>query len=393
MAKKIGILLPLTLGLLSAFGPFITDFYLPALPVMNGYFGTTPAEVQMSLTASVIGLAAGQIFIGPLSDKYGRKKLLLGSLVLFCIATVFCIYSTDIWTFNVWRVFQGLGGAGGIVLSKSISTDMFTGRELASFMAVLGAINGITPVLGPVVGGVILRFTTWQGIFVLVLIIVIILLILSAMLKETLPVENRQQQSILHAFQNLFKVLRNRRYVLSLITLAFCFFMFFAYVSASPFILQEEPYKLSPLMYSFCFGLNTIAIAVGAAMYPYFKKPQHCLLTGGALMLIAAVFVATCLLLKLPVGWLIAAFTLLLFGFGLLQTPTTTIAMDAERANAGSAAAVLGACSFLAGGIISPLVSIGDVAVTTSFIMVSVAILILGMTWALGRDMKKIQTD
>ena len=392
MAKKIGIILPLTLGLLSAFGPFITDLYLPALPVMNDYFRTSPSMVQLSLTTSVIGLAVGQVFIGPLSDKYGRKRLLLGSLVLFCVATVFCIFSRDIWTFNIWRVFQGLGGAGGIVLSKSISTDMFTGKELAKFMAILGAINGITPVLGPVVSGVILQFTTWQGSFVLVLMIAVILLVLSALMKETLPVEKRERKSISHSFQNLFKVFQNRRYVLSLITLACCFFMFFAYVSASPFILQEAPYKLSPLMYSFCFGLNTIAIAVGAAMFPYFKKPQHCLLAGGVLMLFSALWIAACLMLQLPVWLLITAFTLLLFGFGLLQTPTTTIAMDAERSNAGSAAAVLGSCSFLAGGLISPLVSIGEVAVTTSLIMVVIAVLILLMTWRLGKNISVSQS-
>ncbi|MCR4765405.1 MAG: MFS transporter, partial [Bacteroidaceae bacterium] len=126
MEKKIGILLPLTLGLLSAFGPFITDFYLPALPEMTDYFGTSPSMVQMSLTTSVTGLAIGQLIIGPLSDKYGRKTLLLGSLLLFTIATIFCLFSTDILTFNICRVLQGFGGAGGIVLSKSISTDMFT---------------------------------------------------------------------------------------------------------------------------------------------------------------------------------------------------------------------------------------------------------------------------
>lgn len=146
MKQNMKVFIPATLGMLTAFGPFVTDLYLPVLPEMTGYFHTTPALASMSLTAGMIGLAAGQLFIGPLTDKYGRKRILVGSMLLFVVASLLCIFSGDIFMFNAMRVLQGLAGAGGIVIAKSMSADMYTGRELASFMALLGAINGIAPV-------------------------------------------------------------------------------------------------------------------------------------------------------------------------------------------------------------------------------------------------------
>ena len=118
-----GIFFPIVLGLLTAFGPFVTDFYLPVLPEMSGFFHAPAALVSMSLTTGMLGLALGQLFIGPLTDKYGRRRILILAMALFVIATLGCMFSPDIWTFNVLRFFQGLGGAGGIVISKSMASD------------------------------------------------------------------------------------------------------------------------------------------------------------------------------------------------------------------------------------------------------------------------------
>lgn len=169
MKKKIGVFIPATLGMLTAFGPFVTDFYLPVLPEMSEFFHTSPALASLSLTTGMIGLAAGQVFIGPLTDKFGRKKILVGSMLMFAIASVLCIIALNIYIFNLMRIFQGLAGAGGIVISKSMSMDMFSGKELANFMAILGSINGIAPVCAPVIGGLMAGFTSWQGAFGLLL--------------------------------------------------------------------------------------------------------------------------------------------------------------------------------------------------------------------------------
>ena len=199
MKKKLGAFIPATLGMLTAFGPFVTDFYLPALPEMTEFFHTSPALASMSLTTGMIGLAAGQVFIGPLTDKYGRKRILVASMFIFAIASVLCIISPNIYVFNLMRIFQGIAGAGGIVISKSMATDMFSGKELANFMALLGSINGIAPVCAPVIGGVMAGITTWQGVFCLLLAIGLILMVCSWFMPETLPSEKRINKSCLHA--------------------------------------------------------------------------------------------------------------------------------------------------------------------------------------------------
>lgn len=383
MSKKY---LPVTLGLLSAFGPFITDFYLPALPQMTDYFGTSPSMVQMSLTTSVTGLAIGQLIIGPLSDKYGRKPLLLISLWLFVVATLCCLFSTDILTFNICRVFQGLGGAGGIVLSKSISTDMFTGRDLAKFLAILAAINGITPVAGPVVGGLLLGVTDWRGIFWLVLFICLVLLVMSMSLNETLRPEQRQMGKVWHSFGNLFKVMHNPTYRLAMATQMCIFLAFFTFVSASPFILQNtDIYNLSPFYYSVCFAICTIAIPIGASLFPRFGNPRHCLYTAAGLMLFCAIDLGIALTYHAHVAIVVSLFTLLMVGFGMLQTQTTTIGMDTERMNAGSASALMGAASFIMGGIVSPLVSIGNILHTTPLLLTVAALTICILVWHLAK--------
>lgn len=153
------------LGILTAFGPFVTDMYLPTLPAMTDYFHTTSSQVQLGLTASMIGLAVGQLFFGPLSDKYGRRLPLIVAMCLFLLATLGCLYSRTIMQFVGWRVVQGMAGAGGIVISRSIAADKYSGRELAKMLAIIGAINGVAPVAAPVAGGGMAESVGWHGIF------------------------------------------------------------------------------------------------------------------------------------------------------------------------------------------------------------------------------------
>ncbi|CCX94417.1 drug resistance transporter Bcr/CflA subfamily [Bacteroides sp. CAG:20] len=155
------IFLLILLGSLTAFGPLVTDMYLPSLPSMTDYFGTQASMVQLGLTSSMIGLALGQLFFGPLSDWYGRRPPLLVAMSLFIVSTVCCIFSATIEGFIFFRLIQGIAGAGGIVVSRSIATDRFTGKELAKAMAIIGAINGIAPVASPVLGGLTPSFPSF----------------------------------------------------------------------------------------------------------------------------------------------------------------------------------------------------------------------------------------
>lgn len=370
------VFIPATLGMLTAFGPFVTDFYLPVLPEMTGYFHTTPALASMSLTAGMIGLAAGQLFIGPLTDKYGRKRILVGSMLLFVVASLLCIFSGDIFMFNAMRVLQGLAGAGGIVIAKSMSADMYTGRELASFMALLGAINGIAPVCAPVVGGLMAGVTSWTGVFAVILAVGLVLMVCSMFLPETLQPANRIRKSVIKVYGNLFRVFRNSRFTLSVMAEMACFFMFFAYIASSPFIMQQV-YHLSPLGYSLCFGLNALMIGVGAAMATRFRSQGTCLRFGGLGMLAGTLLLAFLLNTAMPLWIVMLAYIYTLICFGLMQPPLTAIALDSERDNAGAASAIFGASGFVAGALSSPLVGIGDITVTSGLVMVCGAVVCL----------------
>lgn len=376
MKQNMKVFIPATLGMLTAFGPFVTDFYLPVLPEMTGYFHTTPALASMSLTAGMIGLAAGQLFIGPLTDKYGRKRILVGSMLLFVVASLLCIFSGDIFMFNAMRVLQGLAGAGGIVIAKSMSADMYTGRELASFMALLGAINGIAPVCAPVVGGLMAGVTSWTGVFAVILAVGIMLMVCSMFLPETLQPANRIRKSVIKVYGNLFRVFRNSRFTLSVMAEMACFFMFFAYIASSPFIMQQV-YHLSPLGYSLCFGLNALMIGVGAAMATRFRSQGTCLRFGGLGMLAGTLLLAFLLNTAMPLWIVMLAYIYTLICFGLMQPPLTAIALDSERDNAGAASAIFGASGFVAGALSSPLVGIGDVTLTSGLVMACGAVVCL----------------
>lgn len=376
MKQNMKVFIPATLGMLTAFGPFVTDFYLPVLPEMTGYFHTTPALASMSLTAGMIGLAAGQLFIGPLTDKYGRKRILVGSMLLFVVASLLCIFSGDIFMFNAMRVLQGLAGAGGIVIAKSMSADMYTGRELASFIALLGAINGIAPVCAPVVGGLMAGVTSWTGVFAVILAVGIVLMVCSMFLPETLQPANRIRKSVIKVYGNLFRVFRNSRFTLSVMAEMACFFMFFAYIASSPFIMQQV-YHLSPLGYSLCFGLNALMIGVGAAMATRFRSQGTCLRFGGLGMLAGTLLLAFLLNTAMPLWIVMLAYIYTLICFGLMQPPLTAIALDSERDNAGAASAIFGASGFVAGALSSPLVGIGDITVTSGLIMACGAVVCL----------------
>ena len=355
------------LGALTAFGPLVTDMYLPSLPSMMNYFDTNSSMVQLGLTSSMIGLAIGQIFFGPLSDKYGRRPLLLVSMSLFIVSTIFCIFSPNIETFIGLRLLQGIAGSGGIVISRSIATDKFSGQDLAKAMAIIGAINGIAPVASPVLGGFLTDSIGWKGIFIILLVIGIILLIGNFRFKETLPQQHRKRENIIGLVSVFGKVLHNRRYVFYVLQMGFAMGVLFANISSSPFIMQQH-YGFSAFTFSLFFGINSLAIGIAAAMSVKFKSPEHAIFLGSIGMIFFSGM--ECIALSNNCSFIIyeTLLFLLLFTMGLTFTSSTTLAMESERQNSGTASALFGATGFAFGGIVSPLVSIGNILSTTGLI-------------------------
>ena len=267
------------LGMLTAFGPFVTDMYLPALPAMAGYFSTSSSMVQMGLTTSMIGLAVGQLFFGPLSDKYGRRRPLIAAMWLFIVSTLLCIFARDIHQFVALRFIQGVAGSGGIVISRSVATDNFSGSDLGRMLALIGAINGVAPVAAPIIGGTLCDRIGWQGIFCILLAIGALLLTGSYRFRESLPAARRNNISwgdLLHHFGS---VLRNRQYAAYMLQFAFAQGVLFAYIASSPFIVQEH-FEFSAFEFSLCFALNAVAIGCAAAFAVRFRRPEQGTRTG-----------------------------------------------------------------------------------------------------------------
>jgi DHA1 family bicyclomycin/chloramphenicol resistance-like MFS transporter len=362
------------LAALTAFAPFVTDMYLPALPSMTESFSASTSQVQLGLTTSMLGLAIGQLIIGPLSDKYGRKFPLIATLVLFAISSALCIFSSSITMFVALRLIQGLGASGGVVLARSIATDLCSGKALASVMAIIGAISGIAPVISPLLGGWVLTFSTWHMVFAILLGIGIVLLGASLRLPESYPVEKRQPLSILQSFGQIRELIKNRIFMTITIMQAAAMFAFFGQISASPFIFQTH-YGFTELQYSAFFGTNALAIGIFAFLSTKFKTPQRSLIMGTVILLIAAICVSAALYLNAS-PWLFECCLFAMMGsFGLILAPSTAIAMNAARKQAGLASAVIGAAGFLAGGIASPIVGLGNIQITTGIVFIASALL------------------
>ena len=252
MSKSTRLWLTVFLGMMTAMAPLSTDMYLPSLPVMQAGFGISASMVQLTLTMTMLGMALGQIFAGPVSDYYGRKKPLIIGMVAFTAATFGCVLAENIMAFLCFRFVMGFAGASGIVVAKAIARDVCEGPELTRFFALLMMVNGLAPIIAPVIGGQILLFTTWRGVFVTLVAIGLVLLLATLVYKETLSPEKRLA-GIRASFAKFPQLLKNRYFLGHCLLQCFVFGGFFAYLSGSSFVFQNI-FQVSPQVYSLIFG-------------------------------------------------------------------------------------------------------------------------------------------
>ena len=373
--------LVLLLGVLSAFGPFVVDLYLPSLPQLASFFETSASMTQLTLTTAMIGLAVGQLLLGPLSDKFGRKKPLIISLVIYIISTVLIVFSPNIETMIVLRVIQGLSSAGSVVISRAVATDLYRGREMTRFFGLLMTINGIAPIISPILGSLLLEYISWKGVFVFLALIGVIVLFFCFRLKESLSAENRLQGSIFATFSTFGVIIKNRLFMSYVGIESFLLGAMFAYIAASPFILQSF-YGLSAFIFSLCFGANGAALVIGANIGG--KLPNRQALAIGILAFVVAALYTIAVLIIQPY-WLfveIGFFAMLLL-MGITFPAISTLAMESERQYAGSASALLGFAPFFLGGIVSPLVGIGNIFYSTALVILACGVLGLAIYWSI----------
>ena len=359
---------------LSAFGSFVNDMYMPSLPSMVRFFHCSVPVCEMGVAFGMAGLGIGEIIMGPVSDRYGRKPVLYGSLILFIIAAVVSIFSPDIHFFIGCRFFQGCGAAGGYFLARTIPTDIYGGRMLAKVMAVVGAINGFAPASAPVVGGFISQKFGWQGVFIVLTIFAAILFFCAFKLKETHP-RSASTGTLLSSFGDYGRLLRNSRFVIHMMLKGTALGLLFAYISSAPFIMQTH-YGFSQINFGLIVGGNSLMAALGAILALKFKKLKKAALFGASLLLIATIAESAYLLFGshfLPYELLLLP---ILFALSMLFTSGNTLAMNDGRKYAGGASALVGLAGYLFGCIASPIVGLGDVLHPTAFTFLFLALLV-----------------
>lgn len=349
------------LGMLAAFGPVCTDIYLPAIPFITAQMHSDAATMQLSLTTSLLGLALGQLLIGPISDTYGRKKPLYVSLVVFVLSSVCCAISTNVLELIVARFFQGLAGAGGVVLSRTIACDMYSGSQLTKFMGLLMTVNGFAPILGPLIGSSIITFFPWPVLFFFLAVWGVLLLVGAWHdVSETLAVEQRNPR-FSASVKDMFHQLLNLRFLLLAVSMSFIMGGFFAYLSASPFVFQKI-FGLSPLGYAIVFATNAIVIAVFANIAGRVaQKVSEKIIVKVALavQLLVSLLLALMLVIDLTSMVVVAAILCIFVGMmGVAQTAGFGLVMGARSGGAGSASGIFGVLTFLFGALFSPLVGL-----------------------------------
>ncbi|MGS0686252.1 multidrug effflux MFS transporter [Nakamurella sp. GG22] len=375
-----GFWLVITLGALSGFGPLCLDMYLPALPELPGDFGSTPASAQLTLSACIVGLAVGQLITGPLSDRFGRRIPLLVGVALFVIASVICALSTSMTVLIAVRLLQGAAGAAGIVVGRAIVADMFAGKVAAAYFSAIATINGLAPILAPVIGGQVLRVGTWRTVFWVLAGVGAVLLVLAAVvLRETLPVDRRTQGGFGGTLRAFGELLRDRGYLGTVLAGCLVTAAMFGYISASPFLLQDG-FGVSPQWFSACFALNAIGIVLATVIGRILLRwtTSWVLLCGGVVQaLIGAVLLTATVLAGWPLAMVLVSLFVLVSAVGFALPHASAIAMDRHRRIAGSASALLGLTQFALGAVTAVTAGWGDATAGTALGVTAVVATVL----------------
>lgn len=364
------------LVIVASLGSFVNDMYTPALPAMCRFFGCSVSLGQLGLTMGMIGLGVGQMILGPLSDRYGRKPVLIGSVILFIVSAIASIFSPSIHIFNACRLFQGLGASGGYFLARTIPADLYAGRQLAQLMALTGAINGIAPAAAPVLGGVTADDWGWKGVFVVLAGFALVILAVSPFLKESLPKSRRTTGAWWKSLPGYLSLLKNRPFMIHICFKGAALGMLFAYISAAPFIVQTH-YGFSQTHYGLLIGFNAIFVASGSMLAMKFKPLKKAARTGTLILVPATLAQAVCLWFVHSLIAYEICMAVMLFALGLIFTTTNTLAMNEGRQRAGEASALLGLAGYVVGATVAPLVGLGNVMHSEAIALVALALIVL----------------
>jgi len=379
------------LGSVNAIGPLSIDMYLPSFPEISRALGSSASSVQLTLTACVAGLALGQLVLGPLSDRLGRRLPLIAAMATYAVASLLCATASSVGMLIAFRFVQGLAGAGGIVIARAVVRDLRTGAAAARLFSSLLLVTGLAPILAPLLGGQLLALTAWEGVFVALSILSALLAVLVATaLPETLPAERRTTDGLGRTVQTMGRLLRNRTFLGHGLTSGLIFGALFAYISGSSFVLQGI-YGMSPQLYSAAFAMNGLGLIAGSQINARLVErvgPRRLIRFGLACVVTSAIV----LLVVVAVGglsvWaLLAPMFVIVSCLSFILPNATALALADQAGVAGTASAVLGLIQFLVGALAAPLVGVAgpETAVPMGVVMVALAFGAVGAHAATGR--------
>jgi DHA1 family bicyclomycin/chloramphenicol resistance-like MFS transporter len=343
------------------------DMYLPSTPTIAANLHASQTMVQLTLSGCLAGLAIGQLIAGPLSDGLGRRKPLFAGLIGFIALSIACAFAPSIDLLIAFRFLQGMAGAAGVVLSLAMVRDLYDGPELARALGSLTLVFGLAPVLAPVIGGQILRFTSWRGVFGVLAGVGLVLLLVSCFLPETLPAHLRTPPRFRQLLADSRTLFRDPRYSGNALAVGFGSGALITYVSSLPFIV-EDAYRLSPQLFSAFFTINAIGLTAMAQLGTRLvRRVPAARLARGALcvqVLGGLAFCAAALLRHPPLAALLVPLFVFVAGFGMMRPNATALAISGQSAIAGTAAAYLGALQFMVGAVLAPFAGLGSPGAT-----------------------------
>ena len=360
-ARRVG--RTIILGALGAIAPLSIDMYLPALPALGRTFGTGASQIQLTLSAFVLGLALGQIVAGPLSDALGRRRPLLVGLAGYAVTSLLCLLAPSAGALVALRFVQGAAGAAGIVIASAVVRDLYAGVAAARFFSMLMLVSGLAPILAPIIGAQVLRFTSWQGVFIVLAVLgTLLLLAVATGLRETLPLERRQRGGIRATVTTFRRLLADRAFLGYTLASGLAFAAMFAYISGSPFVLQEI-YRVSPQQFSLLFGMNAVGLVVASQVNARLvgRVAPRRLLTGGLLAQAGGALVLLVVVTSGTIGLagVVPALFVVVASLGFVRPNATMLALAGHPHIAGSAAALIGVLQFAIGAVAAPIAGLG----------------------------------
>jgi DHA1 family bicyclomycin/chloramphenicol resistance-like MFS transporter len=353
--------LVLLLGVLVALGPFTIDMYLPALPVIAPDLRATPAAVQLTLTGTLAGVAVGQLVIGPLSDALGRRRPLVAGVAVHVVSSLLCVLAPTVTVLGVLRGFQGFGAAAASVIGMAVVRDLLSGRAAAVLFSRLMLVIGASPVLAPTVGGEVLRWSTWRGVFAVLAVLGAAVVVAARALPETLPPHLRRDVSVTRSVRTYAALLRDRAFAGLALVGGLVMAAVFGYVSGSTFVFQDQ-YGLSQQEFAVVFGSGAVALIGATQLTARLLRrwaPRQILVAGLAIGTASGALLVA--VTAIGLGGLPALLVLLwvvLAGQGLAFPTIPALAMARYEKTAGSAAALLGAAQMGVAALAAPVVGL-----------------------------------